>query len=354
MAGSKAFGTGGAPHGKRGALAFAMMLGVSLAGPALVAGCATTAEDVSPPPMPPPTPPPPLPPPPPPPPPPPRASETVAAQASDDDRLFHAVSGVDTQRAYAYYLTVYPRGDHAEIATARLQFLHRQAGGEGYADLDALLDSACEYGRLASFDWPPPEPSARVVVPSRIARGTLGDTPPLGDIADRLTSALSEAGYLEYGFQSIGCDGFALVTRLERIDETGRPLDDDVRFRPPGEDEPWTLTGYLSRLFYAPPGRWRQIVFAVTDLEFDEDRVTQAPSVNEADEMMREADVTTLPAEFDVLKWTGNHELHALIYEFEKGPGSRDVVRNLPSAIIGLAHLRGAGLYQRLQESGDE
>ncbi len=275
-------------------------------------------------------------------------------EASEDDRLFHAVSGVDTQRAYAYYLTVYPRGQHAEIAAARLQFLYRKAGGKDPVDLEALLDSACEYGRLASFDWPPPEPSARVVVPSQLVRGPLGDAPPLGDIADRLTGALSEAGYLEYGFQSIGCDGFALVTRLERIDQTGRPLDDDLRFRPPDEDEPWSLTGYFSRLFYAPPGRWRQIVFAVTDLEYDEQSVTQAPSVDDAGKMMREADVTALPAEFDTLKWTRKHELHALIYEFEKGTGARDVVRNLPSAIVGLAHLRGAGLYQLLQESGQE
>ncbi len=285
-------------------------------------------------------------------------SETHNAPQRPEDiaeaRAFESAMRIDTLEGHAAFLQAHPQGRYGDTVRERLDLLLAGSDAQTRERYEAIIDGSCSFDRLVSFDWPPPEPSAHVVVPRRMVTGPLGEAPSLDDIADRLTRALSEAGYLEYGFQSIGCDGFALVTRLERIDETGRPLDDDVRFHPPGEDEPWTLTGYLSRLFYAPPGRWRQIVFAVTDLEFDDDRVTKAPSVSEADEMMREADVTALPAEFDTLKWTRGHELHALIYEFEKGPGTREVVRNLPSAIVGLAHLRGAGLYQGLLESAEE
>ena len=206
---------------------------------------------------------------------------------------------------------------------------------------------ACDTGGMNDFDWPPPEPSAKVTIPrALLLAGTTAEAQTLGEVGERLENALIEAGYVEFGYQSIGCSGFAMVTRLERIDEEGRPLEGAMRFAPPEAKPNWSLGGYLSRLFYAPPGYYRQIVFAATEKPYDRDDLAPAPTREELDEMLERADVTALPDAMLERPFTRTHKLHALIYEFEKGEADRDVRQ--VSRLGGAAHVRAAGIYTGL------
>lgn len=215
-------------------------------------------------------------------------------------------------------------------------------------------DLACADTGLNDFDWPPPEPSTKVTIPRALLLAGLADADEtLGTVSARLERALISAGYVEYGYQSVGCTGFALVTRLERIDEEGRPLGGDLRFAPPEAKPNWSLSDYISRLFYAPPGYYRQIVFAATDQPYDEDKLAPPPTRAELDRMMADATVTILPEAMEARPFTRRHNLHALIYEFEKGPGDREVAQLKPSRLGGATHIRAAGIYDRL-EGGNE
>lgn len=209
---------------------------------------------------------------------------------------------------------------------------------------------ACDRGGMNDFDWPPPEPSTKVTIPrALLLAGTTAEARTLGEVGERLEAALIEAGYVEFGYQSIGCSGFAMVTRLERIDEDGRPLEGPLRFAPPEARPNWSLGSYIARLFYAPPGYYRQIVFAATEKPYERDELAPAPTREELDEMLERADVSALPEAMLERPFTRTHRLHALIYEFEKGEADRDVRQ--VSRLAGAAHVRAAGIYSGL---GDE
>ncbi len=211
-------------------------------------------------------------------------------------------------------------------------------------------EQVCDTGGMNDFDWPPPEPSAKVTIPrALLLAGTTVEAQTLGEVGERLESALIQAGYVEFGYQSVGCSGFAMVTRLERIDEEGRPLEGTLRFAPPESKPNWSLGGYISRLFYAPPGYYRQIVFAATEKPYERDQLAAPPTREELDEMLERADVTALPNAMLQRPFTRGHRLHALIYEFEKGEADRDVRQ--VSRLGGAAHVRAAGIYSGL---GDE
>jgi HEAT repeat protein len=72
---------------------------------------------------------------------------------------------------------------------------------------------------LPEFEWV--RPTVRGLLP----RATLaGPGATLGSVAETLTAALARQGYSDRSFLAVGQDGFAIVTRAERINETGAAL----------------------------------------------------------------------------------------------------------------------------------
>lgn len=199
--------------------------------------------------------------------------------------------------------------------------------------------------KLPAFPWPPPRPSAMVKLPRAILlEGLEANERTLGAVSARLESALGEAGYPEYSFHAIGCDGFALITGLERTDERGRPLDGARRWAPPGPDSPWSLREYVARLFYAKPGYYRQIIFAGTDEPYEPQGLAEAPTRQELRSWVKSGR-TWLPYG-DHVPFGPDHELHALVYEFKKSAADEEVEQVSPSLIGGNEHL--AAIYAAL------
>ena len=197
---------------------------------------------------------------------------------------------------------------------------------------------------LPDFPWPPPAPSAQTVLPDSVFRAGGRPTPSLASVGATLVGALERARYSEYSYYRAP-NGFALVARLERIDADGTPMPEAFRFLLPSSPEPFSVAAYIKRLFFAPTGLYRQIVFTVTDQPFS---ATGTPLNAAAAARLLSQGVNTLPREFDTQPFTDGHRVTALIYEFRKGTGQGDVSTLTPSRLGARAHLDKSGIYPAL------
>ncbi|MCI4645727.1 MAG: hypothetical protein MRY64_13185 [Hyphomonadaceae bacterium] len=208
----------------------------------------------------------------------------------------------------------------------------------------------CDIGELKVFDWPPPEPSTKVSIPrGLLLLGIPEEDKTLGTVAQRLEAALVDAGYVEFGYQATDCAGFALVTRMEQIDDEGKPLQGTARFEPPSDEAPWSLGGFIRQLIGAPPGYYRQIVFVATTRPYEAENLAPPPSREDLDQMVENADAQALPESMAAEPYTPAHKLHVLIYEFEKRR-DEDPMQLMPSRLAGVTHVEAAGIYDGLSE----
>jgi hypothetical protein len=164
----------------------------------------------------------------------------------------------------------------------------------------------------------------------------------LSEVSDKLISALERAGYAEYRLYYVPC-GFALVTRLEQIDDGGNPLDGKNRWNVEviGMRD-FSLSEYLRALFLAPEGRYRLIVFVVSPENFR--TVRGAVSRRTALEWL-ERGATSLDEVFRQIEFSNEFRATALIYEFYARGRSEEPRLELPSTLSGDEHLAKAHLW---------
>ncbi len=191
-----------------------------------------------------------------------------------------------------------------------------------------------------AFPWPPPMASASM----KVKLTQLGVRTPvrtLGNISSILEDKLDKSQYVEKSYFSVP-GGFALATRMERINKDGS-------FRQPGrwdlnntKMQSFSLSEYVERLFTAPKGYFRVVVFIVTDRSFAQ--TNKAASRDEALEWMRSGNDKLDPVNAR-LPFTSNHQVTALIYEFIKT--DKDNPRlSAPSDLTGMDHLKKAKLIR--------
>ncbi|MEO0981441.1 MAG: hypothetical protein AAFX03_02185 [Pseudomonadota bacterium] len=240
-----------------------------------------------------------------------------------------------------------PGGDVDEEAPA--DQVEAELSEEREPPASAQTCRAADLG-LQEFPWPPPQPSTDVTIPrGLVTLGMAGEAATLTSVADRLDAALLAAGYVEFSYFGVGCDGFALITRLEQIDAQGNPVEDGERFAPPDQAEPPSLTGFIQRLFRAPPGYYRQIAFVATARTFEE--TAPPPEEDELRDLV-DSGAAALPEEMDRAAFTRAHRVIALIYEFEKRDAEEDVMQLTPSRVSGSVHLERAGIYDGFETDG--
>ncbi len=199
---------------------------------------------------------------------------------------------------------------------------------------------------IPQFPWPPPRASASAVIPAAFVKPGGVDTATLGDVADEISAALDTGGYFERSYFGAP-GGFAMVTRLERINPDGTPTD---------EAERWTvgalpltsfsLAAYLRALFTAPSGHYRIIVFVVSSQPF-----AQSETEVQRDEALAwlSDGLNRLPDNMALAPFTPQHTVTALIYEFEQ-PGNQEAMLMLPAHLMGRVHLQRAQLWDALRQ----
>ncbi|HEY9225443.1 MAG TPA: hypothetical protein VIP11_02270 [Gemmatimonadaceae bacterium] len=197
-----------------------------------------------------------------------------------------------------------------------------------------------------AFPWPPPQASAMSSVPLSVLRQGGRSLTTLRTISDVLEEALAANGYSERVFYSIP-RGFALVTRIEQIDDVGQPLAGARRWatdpRPPTE---FTISGYLRALLHGTPGHFRVIVFGVTAEPFSQS--TASVTREETANWLREG-LNSLPAPIGALAIDDRLRITALIYEFEISGTGGSPTFSMPGRLSGDDHLNNAGILARLK-----
>jgi hypothetical protein len=174
---------------------------------------------------------------------------------------------------------------------------------------------------LRLFPWPPPiATTSTTYTYSDLSKRAKFKT--IGDIDEWLGRELKSANYFESKYWSVP-GGFALVTRLEVIDDDARPVNKNRFIEPAGGhslwDYGWSLVDYLVALTSAPARRARVFLFALTD----DDRA-QRQTVNVTTDYARgwlQGGTHSLSGLKDLdphLPLTEKHVLMVLVYEFVK------------------------------------
>lgn len=193
---------------------------------------------------------------------------------------------------------------------------------------------------MAKFPWPPPLASATVrIKPAQLS--SRKSIKLLGDASELLEDKLNKSKYIEKSYYAVP-GGFALATRIEQINKDGS-------FKNPGRWSlktnamtSFSLSEYIERLFLAPKGYFRVVVFVVTNEPFVQSK--DAPSKEQAMRWINEGQNDLEPA-VAKMSYTSTHRITALIYEFVKSDqGSPQL--STPSELTGADHLRKAKIIQ--------
>jgi len=219
---------------------------------------------------------------------------------------------------------------------------HRRAAQAGGAD--AALGAAASASRLPDFSWPPPAPTERVVLQRKQMLASPAPAhPSLADVGDHLIAALQAAGYSEYSVYAVP-GGFAIVTRLERVEADGTPSAAALRFQAPDA----AASGGLGRLFGSPKGYYRQIVLIANA---DIIPPGAAPGPQTAADLLQ-GGASRLTAGYRKTRLTDDYQVAALIYEYQKAGADGGLKGLTVGHNDALTNLARSGVYPALASAG--
>jgi len=175
------------------------------------------------------------------------------------------------------------------------------------------------------FPWPPPPWTWREDLRFDLIRTAPADTYDV--VFDRIATVMKAAHVEAWSVYPLPIDGFAVVTRLERIDDKANPIDGlDGRRRWLTDVHPpmWSPEGILERLRHGPNGRYRVIVLLVTTQQVFADINKQPESISwiadRGDQKLPREVARTPAMPADSQK---QPSFVALVYEFRKRLGSK-------------------------------
>lgn len=198
-------------------------------------------------------------------------------------------------------------------------------------------------GEIRAFPWPPPQASAFAAIPQNLVK--VHAEIRLKDVAQRLERAFDAGGYAERSYYSIP-GGFAVVSRIELIRADGAPeADGRWSLKSPALAR-ISLTEFLKALFTARVGHYRIIAFLATDASLQPDPSKKLTPEGAADWVSQGS--PTLPAAIGNLPFTPEHNVTALIYEFERKTPDHEAELKHPSPLPGKGHLEKAGIWTAL------
>ncbi len=170
--------------------------------------------------------------------------------------------------------------------------------------------------RIPQFPWPPPYPSAELVLPTG---GLINvQTSSLSTFDKRLNEALDAAGYGDRRYYAVP-SGFALVTRVKQTEQDGTPK------KPPGrwllgQPDPtaFSLARIVADFVNAPSGYYQMLVFIVTNVPFNSN-ADNGVTWHEAGGLLANG-LNVLPDSVGNTRWTPDTHCTVLVYEFVKPP----------------------------------
>lgn len=214
------------------------------------------------------------------------------------------------------------------------------------ASLSRKMEATDSENCSCGFPWPPPKQSAFYPLPGAFFEASQ----TLGDVEKVLIKALDACGYSERRFYCIFPDmdfsGFALVARIEQIDEDGQALPPPDRWSVKMKKADFfSLDNFIKVIFSRNSAYFRVIVFLVTNRPPGKQR--EIMSMEEGMGLLSGGSFV-LSSNIRDIPFSGDYNCTALIYEFEapesRGkPGLKD-----PSEHTGDVHLEKSGLLKAL------
>jgi hypothetical protein len=218
-----------------------------------------------------------------------------------------------------------------------------QTGNQTSVDLIFRPDilATAKPPEIPEFDFPPPRPSARCVMEKDFFRGC----GHLNKVDTILSKALYETGYYEKSYFSVP-NGFALVTRIEKINEDGTSKEPPERWEVSVNSNRFKIESFVKALFLENKGYFRVIAFIITDKSFS----ASTKEINKEDAMawLNKGNLT-LPDIIGSKEFTKKYQVIALIYEFEKTESSSTAFLSDPSNLNGITHLDKSKILAWLQ-----
>ena len=183
-----------------------------------------------------------------------------------------------------------------------------------------------------------------------LTRARQGRNPVLKDAADALDRLMVSAGYSQRAYFQLRDQGqivgFALVTRMERIHEDGRPFPAEQRFIPAGAPDQFDVLSFLKSLFVAPVGYYRVIALTVSRRVVE---VGGSPLTEAGAERLLRHGGSRLAGCVARYPLTDDYNVDALVYEFRHAPEETEapdkaVMQLTPGKLDPGLHLRKAGI----------
>jgi hypothetical protein len=185
---------------------------------------------------------------------------------------------------------------------------------------------------MPSFPFPPPKASASHTFEENV----FAKANNLYEVSELIEGALKKSGYYEKSYYKIP-NGFALVTRMEKIKIDGSPAEDTERWdiNPASTGNSFSLMSYFKSLFVADDGNYRIIVFLITSENM---RQTEEVMTMEAAKKYLTKGYNRLPNYFKTIPFSEDHSVSALIYEWHKMEHEKPIFME-PSKFLGQYHL---------------
>lgn len=184
--------------------------------------------------------------------------------------------------------------------------------------------------------WPPPQASARADITSRV----IGVDRSHGAIDRRLREILGARGYSDFYYFTVPTGGFVVMTRAERVDDAGKPLDKD-RWLTTKQTAVLAARDYARKLLFGDDGRLRILAFVVSAHDF----LPQGGLASDADiQRWRSTGQPRLSQAVAVQQAPKGASVTLLVYEFQL---DRREARQLEPVKDGLpiaAHLASLGM----------
>lgn len=191
----------------------------------------------------------------------------------------------------------------------------------------------------------PPRASSTQTVPLKYLKPHDGKKTYLKDVDSVILQAFEVNGYYEKSYYSVP-DGFAVVTKLEKIYSDGKPFPTQYRWKAKLIPlRKFSLKTYMEALFIARPGFYRIIVFVVTPHPFSQTKRTIEADV--AISWLSEG-LNKLPVDIGNLEFTKEHTCTALIYEFERVEANPQAHVLKPGRLSAITHLEQSNLWHML------
>jgi hypothetical protein len=197
---------------------------------------------------------------------------------------------------------------------------------------------------LREFSWPPPNWTSAYALPDSLLG--IGTSRSMGLVFDRLVAALRRGNIQEYAFYKTR-GGFAVVARMETIENDGTPKPNSARWTTSLSDLPSDFSGwkaYFEALLRGKPGHYRVIVLVFTTAPLEPSKVT--PSAETVRDISKGSSAVPKGLRHSPV---GNRVGYALIYEFDRRAESSPAEFVAQSQITPVTHLVKAGLWTEQQ-----